>query len=202
MGLPFLRPMDIDPLGPSDRAHRALFLSSSIAPFTPFGSSLSAEGANWGDRQINTCWRFDVHGLIAKISVWIVTDLIGMTVEIKSRRWQGLWDDGWNVKHTVTRFMGWQFGKNEVVRCTEFWQAAQKHLWCMTRVVFRLIFISNRSIASSSVHFSYKNPHPSSHFSIFRRKHIVRASPSSLSEIHPFNSCIIRSHPLTLFLGK
>ena len=29
MGLPFLWPMDIDPLGPSDQARRALFLSSS-----------------------------------------------------------------------------------------------------------------------------------------------------------------------------
>ena len=202
MGLPFLRPMDIDPLGPSDRARRALFLSSSVVPFTPFGSSLSAEGANWGDRQINTCWRFDVHGLTAKISVWTVTDLIGMTVEIKSRQWQGLWNDSWNVKQTVTRFMGWRFRKNEVVRCTEFWQAAQKHLWCMTRVIFQLVFISDRSVASSSVHFFYKNHHPSSHFSTFHGKHIVRASPSSLLEIRLFNSCIIRSHPLTLFLDK
>ena len=30
MGLPFLRAMDIDPSGPSDRARRALFLSSSV----------------------------------------------------------------------------------------------------------------------------------------------------------------------------
>ena len=30
MGLPFLWPMDIDPSGPYDQAHRALFLSSSI----------------------------------------------------------------------------------------------------------------------------------------------------------------------------
>ena len=123
-----------------------------------------------------------------------------MTVEIKSRWWQGLWDDGWNVKQTITRFMGWRFRKNEVVRCTEFWQAAQKHLWCMTHVIFRLVFISDRSVVSSSVHFSYKNHHPSSHFSTFRRKHIVRASPSSLLEIRLFNSCIIRSHPLILSL--
>ena len=53
--------------------------------------------------------------------------------------------------------MGWRFGKTEVVRYKKFWQVAQKHLWRMTRVVFQLVFISDRSVASSSVHFSYKN---------------------------------------------
>ena len=98
--------------------------------------------------------------------------------------------------------MGWRLGKNEVVRCTEFWQAVQRHLWHTTRVVCRLACISDWSVTSSSVHPFYKNQHPSSHFFAFRRKHIVRASLSSLSEIHPFNSCITQSHPLTLFLGK
>ena len=98
--------------------------------------------------------------------------------------------------------MGWRFRKNEVVKCTELWQTAQKHLWHMTCVVSQLACISDRSVASSSVHLSYKNHHPSSHFFAFCRKHIVRASPSSLSEIRSFNSCIIQSHPLTLFFGK
>ena len=53
--------------------------------------------------------------------------------------------------------MGWWFGKTEVVRYTKFWQVAQKHLWRLTCVVFRLVFISDWSVALSSVHFSYKN---------------------------------------------
>ena len=53
--------------------------------------------------------------------------------------------------------MGWRFGKTEVVRYTKFWQVAQKHLWRLTRVVFRLVFILDRSVVSSSMHFSYKN---------------------------------------------
>ena len=119
-----------------------------------------------------------------------------------SRRWHNQWGDSWNLQRTVTRFMGWRLWKNEVVRCTEFWQTVQRHLWHTTHVVSRLACISNQSVALSSMHLFYKNQHPSSHFFAFRRKHIVRASPSSLSEIHPFNSCITQSHPLTLFLGK
>ena len=123
-------------------------------------------------------------------------------VEISSGRWHNQWDDGWNVQRTMTRFMGWRLEKSEVVRCTEFWQVAQRHLWHTTRVVYRFACISNRSIASSSMHLFYKNQHPSSHSFAFRKKHIVRASPSSLSEIRPFNPCITQSHPLTLFLSK
>ena len=188
MGLPFLRPMDIDPSGPSGRARRASFLSSSVAPFTPFGPSLFAKGGQLG-------WRSNKHMLTDRCS-WVDGRNIGVNDDRLN------WDDGWNIKQTVTRLMGWRFRKNEVVRCTGFWQAAQKHLWRTTRVVFRLVFISDQSVASSSLHFSYKNHYPFSHLSTFRRKHIVRASPSSLSEIRPSNSCIIRSHPLTLFLGK
>ena len=40
-GLAFFRPMDMDPSGPSGRAS---FLSSSVAPFTHFGPSLSKKG--------------------------------------------------------------------------------------------------------------------------------------------------------------
>ena len=119
-----------------------------------------------------------------------------------SRWWHNQWDDGWNLQRTMTRFIGWRLEKSEVVRCTEFWQAAQRHLWRTTRVVSWLACISDRSVDSSSVHPLYKSQHPSFHFFTFRKKYIVRASLSSLSEIHPFNSCITRSHPLTLFLGK
>ena len=188
MGLPSLRPMDIDPSGPSGRACQASFLSSSVVPFTPFGPSLPAKRGQLG-------WRSNKHMLTDRCS-WVNGRNIGVNGDRLN------WDNGWNVKQTVTRLMGWRFGKNEVVRCIGFWQAAQKHLWRTTRVVFQLVFISDRSITSSSMHFSYKNHHNFSHFSTFLGKHIVRANPSSLSEIRPFNSYIIRSHPLTLFLGK
>ena len=124
-----------------------------------------------------------------------------MTVE-NNGWWHNQRGDGWNLQRPVTRIIGWQLGKNEVVKCTEFWQAVQRYLWRTTRVVCQLACISDRSVASSSVHPLYINQHPSSHFFAFRRKYIVRANPSSLSEIHPFTSCITRSHLLILFLGK
>ena len=107
-----------------------------------------------------------------------------------------------NLQRTVTRIIGWRFGKDKVVMGTEFWQTVQRHLWRMTRVICRLACISDRSVASSSVHSFYKNQHTASHFFAFHRKYIVRASPSPLSEIHPFNSIITKSHPFTFFLGK
>ena len=109
MGLPFLWPMDIDPLGPSDQARRALFLSSSVAPFTPFGPSLSAEGVQLGWRSnrytltVQCPWvdGRDIDMDDDKFSLddgwerWVDGDIIsGMTVEMPSERWQGLWDDG------------------------------------------------------------------------------------------------------------
>ena len=53
----------------------------------------------------------------------------------------------------------------------------------MTCVVFLLVFILDRSVASSSVHFSYKNHPLLLSFLYFSQKHIVRARPSYLSEI-------------------
>ena len=90
----------------------------------------------------------------------------------------------------------------DVVRCTNIWQVVRKHLWCMTRVVFWLVFISDWSVTSSSVHFSYKNHSLLLSFLYFPQKHIVRAHLSYLSEICLFNSCILRSYPFTLWLGK
>ena len=127
---------------------------------------------------------------------------LGWRLKMLCRQCHNQWGYGWNLQRTVTRIIGWRLWKNEVVKCTEFWQAVQRHLWRTTRVVCWLACISDRSVASSSVHPFYKNQHPSSHFFTFRRKYVFRASLSSLSEIHPFNSCITRSHPLTLFLGK
>ena len=94
MGLPFLRPMDIDPSGPSDQARQALFLCSSVAPFTPFGPSLSAEGGQLG-------WLSNKHMQTVRCS-WVD----GWNIDVNGDRLN--WDDGWNVKQTVTRFMRWR----------------------------------------------------------------------------------------------
>ena len=109
MGLSFFWPMDIDPSGPSVQAHRALFLSSSVAPFTPFGPSLSAEGGqlrwrlnkymlavrcSWVDGR-DTDMNDDKYRLDDGRKCWVDSNIIsGVTVEILSERWQSLWDDG------------------------------------------------------------------------------------------------------------
>ena len=111
MGLTLLWPMDIDLSGPPVQASRALFLflSSSVAPFTPFGPLLSAEGGQLG-------WRSNKHMLTVLCSwvdsrdtdmngdkfslddgwkCWMNGDIIiGVTIEISSRRWRGSLDDG------------------------------------------------------------------------------------------------------------
>ena len=109
MGLPFLWPMDIDPSWPYDQACRALFLSSSVAPFTPFGPLLSTEGGqlgwqsnkymltvrcSWFDGR-DTDMNGDKFNLDDGWKCWVDGDIIsGMTVETSSEWWQGLWDDG------------------------------------------------------------------------------------------------------------
>ena len=111
MGLTFLWPMDIDPSGPPVQAHRALFLflSSSVAPFTPFGPSLSMEGGqlgwrsnkymltvpcSWVDGQ-DTDMNGDKFSLDNGCKCWVDGDIIiGVTVEISSGRWRGSLDDG------------------------------------------------------------------------------------------------------------
>ena len=87
-----------------------------------------------------------------------------------------------NLQRTVTRILGWWFGEYEAVRGIEFWQAVQRHLWRTTRVIRRLACISDRRVASSSVHSIYKNQHPSSDFLAFHRKYIVRASLSPVRD--------------------
>ena len=111
MGLTLLWSMDIDSSGPPVQARRALFLflSSSVAPFTPFGPLLSAEGGQLG-------WRSNKHMLTVLCSwvdgrdtdmngdkfslddgwkCWVNGDIIiGVTVEISSGRWRGSLDDG------------------------------------------------------------------------------------------------------------
>ena len=111
MGLNFLWPMDIDPSGPPIQARRALFLflSSSIALFTPFGPSLSTKGGqlgwqsnkymltvlcSWVDGR-DTDMNGDKFSLDDGWKCWVDSDIIiGVTVEISSGRWRGSLDDG------------------------------------------------------------------------------------------------------------
>ena len=111
MGLTFLWPMDIDLSGPPVQARRALFLllSSSVAPFTPFGPSLSVEGGQLGWRSNKymltvlcswvDSWDTNMNG--DKFSLddgwkcWVDGDIINrVTVEISSGQWRGSLDDG------------------------------------------------------------------------------------------------------------
>ena len=165
--------MDVDPSGPSYRARRASFLSSSVAPFTHFGPSLFEKDGQLG-------WQLKNYRLTVQCSLV----------------------DGWNDGVNSDKVNGLMIGKAEVVRYTKVWQADRKHLWRITRVIFWLVFISDRSVASSSVYFSYKNHSLLLSFLYFSQKHIVKARPSYLSEICPFNSYILRSHLFTLWLGK
>ena len=180
--------MELDSSDPSHKARRASFLSFSVAPFTHFGPSSFEKGGQlgwWSNNYRLTVqcswvdgWNIGVNG----------DKLNGMTVEMSA----------W----TVTSLMGWRFGKTEVVRYTKFWRVAQKHLWRMTHVIFGWFLSGIEASLRLPCTFPIKTTPFPSHFSTFRRKHIVRASPSSLLETCPFNSCIIRSHPFTLFLGK
>ena len=77
------------------------------------------------------------------------------------------WGDG-------SKLMGWQFKglwvdgfSADVVNCANVWQVVWKSLWRMTRVVLWLDFISDRSVALSSVHFPIHTRVYFSHFFIF-----------------------------------
>ena len=53
-------------------------------PLHPFWSVFIWEkGANWGDGQIITSWRFNVHGLMAEISTWMVTGSMGWRLKCR-----------------------------------------------------------------------------------------------------------------------
>ena len=90
---------------------------------------------------------------------------------------------------------GWRFQYGPV-NCAHPWQVVQKPLWHMTCIILPLVIISDRSVASSSVHFLYKYHTPPFSFLYFLLKHTVRAHPSYLSETTPF-SCWIRHQHLS-----
>ena len=159
------------------------FYPLQLAPSPHLARRYLRKGINWGDGQINPCWRFYVHGLTVEIRMWTATNF---SLDDDGK----CWVDGviinkvtvWNLQWTMTWNLGWRFGEYEPVRGTEFWQAVQRHLWLTTRVVRRLVCISDRSVASSSVHSIYKNQNPSFHFLAFHRKYIVRASLSPIRD--------------------
>ena len=158
----------MDPSGPSYRVRRASFLSSSIAPFTLFGPSLFEKEGQLG-------WRLNNYRLTVQCS----------------------WVDGWDDGMDGDKVNGMTVRKAEVVRYTKVWQVVRKHLWRITHVVFWLVFTLDRSVASSSVHFSYKTTPFSSHFSTFPRntlsKHVRHICQRSVRSIPAF-FVLIRSH--------
>ena len=95
---------------------------------------------------------------------------------------------------------GGSFTEYDSVRSVEVWQAAEAFK-AMTRVTRRLVRISDRSAASTSVHSIYKNQHLSFISLTLRRNYIVRASPSPV-RAYPFTSFSNDFYPLTPFLGK
>ena len=107
---------------------------------------------------------------------------------------QSSWVDGSNACGLTVQ-SSWVDGFSvDAVNYANIWQVVRKALRRMTHVILRLVFISNRSVSSSSVHFPYKYQGLPFSFLHFLLKHIVRAHPSSLSETAPF---ILLYQPLT-----
>ena len=107
-----------------------------------------------------------------------------LTVIIIMSWWHEWQDDGDNNNELTVEDAA-------IVRCTNVWQTIQKHLWRTTLVVLWLVFISDRNVASSSVHFSYRNQ-PSPLISSF----------SSWNILSKHNSHRCQSDPSTLSLNR
>ena len=177
-----------------------LFLSSSAAPFTPFGPSLLCKGVNWGDgknnpegsmfmgRRIDTYMNGDKFELR-----WRLWKLSG--------RWHNQYGDGpnfiadgdenlWMVVYGVWCRQVYR----SLTSCRGIKGAQHVSLdeWLVSRIKVLLHLPCTPSIKTSIPLFiSFA----------FRRNYIVRASPSPV-RAYPFNSFSVNSHPLTLFLGK
>ena len=98
-------PMGIDPSGPSYRARQASFLSSSVAPFTPFGSSLFEKGGQLGRRLKN--YRMTIRCPWVDGWIW------------RGEQRQGWGDDGWKrrarqVYKTSDKLSGSNYGARHV----------------------------------------------------------------------------------------
>ena len=130
-------------------------------------------------------------------------DQMGWQLKIYRLTVQGLWVDG-------SRFIGWRLKVYRLtaqmtglmvpitrltvqMRTLSIVQTSNRlsgsHLWRMARVVLWLVFVSNQSVASPSVHFSYKYQSLLFSFLHFQLKHIVKVQPSSLSD-HPIHIVI------------
>ena len=161
------------PSGPSYRARRASFLSSSVAPFTPFGLSLFEKEGQLG-------WRLKNYRLTVQCS-WVddwndVVDgdkVNGMTVE-KQRS---------SSIQTSDKFFGSIYGIWHVL----FFD------WFLSRI---------EALLRLPCTFPIKTTPFFSHFSNFRRNTLSEHVHHICQRSCPFNSCILRSHPFTLWLGK
>ena len=105
----------MDPSDPFYKAHRALFLSSSVALFTTLVHHPWEEGSNGVTIQ----------------NLWVdSSNASGLTV-------QDLWVDGSNECELTDQM-------RTPSSCANIWQVVWKPLWCMTHVVLWLVFISLR----------------------------------------------------------
>ena len=77
MGSTFLWPMDIGFVRPTHLGPSGLvfcFYPLQLPPSPDLVRRYLRKGINWGDGQINSCWRFYVHGLMVEIQTWMVTN--------------------------------------------------------------------------------------------------------------------------------
>ena len=198
MGSIFFRPMDMNPLGLSGLI--LLFLSPSVAPFTPFDPSLLRKGVNWGDSQNNP----DSSMFMGRrIETYIDGDKfeLGWQLWILSGRWHNQYGDGpnfiadgdENLRRVV--YGAW---RRQVYRSLTSCRGIKgtRHVslveWLVSQIEVPLRLLCTPPIKTSTpllISFA------------FRRNYIVRASPSPV-RAYPFNSFRINFSPLTLFLGK
>ena len=83
----------------------------------------------------------------------------GWRLKVQGMTFQSPGDDG-------SKSRGWQF-RYGPVNCVHPDRLSGSHLWRMTRVILPLDIVSDRSVASSSVHFLYKYHTPPFSFPIF-----------------------------------
>ena len=167
-------------------------------PLSPHGSVILEKKDQWGEGSKLMGWRFE--GLwvdSSKLMGWRFESLWVNGLKLMGWRFEALWFDGFSA---------------DAVNCANIWQVVRKPLWCMTRVILRLDFISDRRVASSSAYTSLINTKVYlSHFFIFnwnilsecnhhpcqRPSHSIcyirRRHTASIQLLHPSSTLFIRS---------
>ena len=161
------------PSGPSYRARRASFLSSSVAPFTPFGLSLFKKEGQLG-------WRLKNYRLTVQCS----------------------WVDDWNdvVDGDKVNGMTVEKQRSSSIQTSDKFSGSIYGIW---HVLFFDWFLSRiEALLRLPCTFPLKNTPFFSHFSNFRRNTLSEHVHHICQRSCPFNSCILRSHSFTLWLGK